>query len=967
MFSAFNSAENMIYNATDVPNLSKVTNMSLMFSGASSFNGDLSGWDVSNVTRMSSMFSGASSFNGDLSVWDVSIVTTMSSMFSGASSFNGDLSDWDVSNVTNMSSMFSRASSFNADLNGWDVSNVTNMSSMFQGVHSFNGDLSGWDVSNVTDMSSMFNEASSFNGDISGWDVSSVTDMGGMFNNLFNANGSSFNGDISGWEVSNVTDMRSMFRAADSFNGDLSGWDVSNVTNMSSMFNEASSFNGDISGWDVSSVTTMNSMFFGAVSFNGDISSWDVSSVTMNGMRWMFLSAESFNGDLSNWDISSVSDMSFMFDNSGLSTENYDKLLLSWAELTLQEDVQLGVSGLEYCQGAEARQYIIDTFNWTFEGDTDLDCVVTPVLISPASNSSQELPVTLQWEPLASEDDQLVVQVALDDGFDEIIVNEIYSYGESITQVTLSDLETNTVYYWRVRKERTYDSNKFSDWMTRQFYVQPDYISLQGDSIDVQEPNYVNIWLHALDANEKGITGLNKDSFELLENGNAISQTESNYQLSKMDEVPYVIKTVMMLDNSLSIGEDNLEFIKEAAKSFIQNMVPNQEVALYVFADGREQLLPFTSDANSLTNSIDNINLTNIPGTDLYSAAIEGLQQWNNDFSLTQITEGMMLLFTDGRDLAGRYTLADVLTARGDKQIYAVGVELDPNDFDEDALRQIGNGGTFIESGFEGLSNRFEDVQESIEQYSNSFYWLNYASASRSSDTELQIKVKDNTNTGADAEIIASFDASDFYAVPRDIIINGSAENPVGVDELSIGGDDTLEVEIETVFSYELEPFTFGISDSAKLRIEPHESKPFVFNFYADGEEGDQLEVVIKDTVQKTLNLQKTLTVHLTERDTPIGTSVEADELPIEFALQQNYPNPFNPTTNIKYDLPEATKIRLQVFDLLGRNVATLVNERKAAGRYSVRFEAGSLASGMYIYRIEAGNFTHTRKLMLIK
>merc|ERR1719473_2219161 len=71
--------------------------MSAMFSGASSFNGDLSSWDVSKVTAMQYMFEGASSFNGDLSSWDVSRVTDMSGMFVAASSFNGNLSSWNVS------------------------------------------------------------------------------------------------------------------------------------------------------------------------------------------------------------------------------------------------------------------------------------------------------------------------------------------------------------------------------------------------------------------------------------------------------------------------------------------------------------------------------------------------------------------------------------------------------------------------------------------------------------------------------------------------------------------------------------------------------------------------------------------------------------------------------------------------------------------------------------------------------
>ena len=85
------------------------------------------------------------------------------------------------------------------------------------------------------------------------------------------------------------------------------------------------------------------------------------------------------------------------------------------------------------------------------------------------------------------------------------------------------------------------------------------------------------------------------------------------------------------------------------------------------------------------------------------------------------------------------------------------------------------------------------------------------------------------------------------------------------------------------------------------------------------------------------------------------------------FYLGQNYPNPFNPSTTIRFRIAESGLVSLKVFDILGREVATLVNEVKPAGNYEVEFDGGELASGIYFYRLKAGGFTQTRKAILLK
>jgi hypothetical protein len=100
----------------------------------------------------------------------------------------------------------------------------------------------------------------------------------------------------------------------------------------------------------------------------------------------------------------------------------------------------------------------------------------------------------------------------------------------------------------------------------------------------------------------------------------------------------------------------------------------------------------------------------------------------------------------------------------------------------------------------------------------------------------------------------------------------------------------------------------------------------------------------------------------VTLTDVRVGT-----ELPSTFKLQQNYPNPFNPSTNIRFSLPAASNVTLKVFNTAGQEVATLVEGYREAGNYEHSFDASQLASGVYYYRLKAGNFIETRKMILTK
>ncbi|GHB72983.1 hypothetical protein GCM10008107_23000 [Psychrosphaera saromensis] len=214
-------------------------------------------------------------------------------------------------------------------------------------------------------------------------DLSHVTDMSEMFYRAY-----SFNSDISQWDVSNVTEMQSMFYDTESFNQDISGWDVSNVTAMDYMFRDAEAFNQDIGGWVVTSVTDMESMFEGATDFNQDLSQWDVSNV--DSMVSMFENAKYFNQDISSWQVKNVRLMDNMFTDAHLSVANYDALLIAWSQQKLKTSVNLNVNSYYSAASSDARDKLVNDFNWTISDKgllpTEADSVSPEVALIGESN-----------------------------------------------------------------------------------------------------------------------------------------------------------------------------------------------------------------------------------------------------------------------------------------------------------------------------------------------------------------------------------------------------------------------------------------------------------------------------------------------------------------------------------------------------------------------------------------------------
>lgn len=321
--------------------------------------GTINGWsfnntgDKSKITNISQwgdllVGSGHRAFTGCTNltvtatdILDTSACTTFFQFFWGCSSLTSvpNINEWDTSSVTSLERTFENCSNFNQSLNGWDTSAVTTLRRCFEGCTNFNSSISDWNTALVSNMSGVFTDCSSYNQALP-------------------------------WNTALVQTFGRMFRGCSSFNQALS-FNTSSATNMGEMFHTCTVFDQDISGWDVSSVTTMNQMFQSATNFNQPIGAWTTSA--LQDTRAMFFLATSFDQDLSNWDVTNLTLTTSgggvgMFQNAGLSTANYDALLIGWEAQAVQNSLNFDAGSSQYTAGGAAeaaRSALIADHFWT--------------------------------------------------------------------------------------------------------------------------------------------------------------------------------------------------------------------------------------------------------------------------------------------------------------------------------------------------------------------------------------------------------------------------------------------------------------------------------------------------------------------------------------------------------------------------------------------------------------------------
>ena len=769
-------------------------------------------------------------------------------------------------------------------------------------------------TSGISSMNSAFifidlgdDQFANFNKDISHWDVSSVTNMYRMFRYTL-----SFNQDIGSWDVSNVSDMSEMFIGAESFNQDIGAWNVSNVTDMSQMFSSAERFNQDIGSWDVGNVTDMSYMFSRAERFNQNIGSWDVSNVT--DMRWMFFGTDAFDQDIGSWNVSNVINMSYMFSStsfiSGVTPFNQD--IGSW-------DVSNVTNMSDMFTGAE--HFNQDIGSWDVSNVTDMTRMFRRAKIFNQDIGNWNVSSVTNME-------------------------DMFNKAETFNQ----DLSN-----WCVDRVSERSGFATDAALNEEFY--PKWGTCPG------RPSNIELQIPIDNAEDIPLT----PSFNWEEATDA-----TNYQLQVFDDSDQIFVDTVVNDVSFELT-DSLQSVQtyhwkvrginddesiignwSATRSFTTILIPppnvilltptnsSSDISLLPTFDWKkshrtdEYLIQISEDDNFNTIFIDSIltqpdfkiskslepDVTYYWRTKAINEAGEG--PWSETWSFTTISGSSSLLFPENG--------SEVNSLRP-KIIWS----------------QTSNA---VKYRFELSSSKnfaFSIIDSSVTD--TSFTPLEKLHNNRKKYWRVKVILENGESAWSE---IWSF--TPFVEEPQSSSLlfpeNGSEVNTLRPEIIwsRTPRADTYRFELTDTQTFAYSIIDSSVTDTTFLPSAKLENgTKYYWRVKASGDGGES-------------EWSETFTFYI-----PFSVSIEHEGVPDKFSLSQNYPNPFNPSTQVNYALPQASYVKLKVINTLGQQVATLVDERKSAGNYSITFNASGLSSGFYFYSIEAGDFRQTKKMLLIK
>ena len=884
------------------------------------------------------------------------------------------------------------------------TSDVTNMASWFNGRYNFNEDISHWDVASVTTMQSMFYNATSntsiFNSDLSKWDVSSVRNFQYTFSGA-----ESFNADISGWDVSKANDMRGMFAHADAFNVDISGWNTRLVSEMNGMFQGANIFNQDIGNWNVSLVINMSGMFFGAGSFNQDLSDWCVPNIDeepssfsqssplsrANKPQWgrcpvRKLTPTEPSNEAINQSITPT--LSWIGDDRAssyeviVSTDNFSTYTINETTTSTSFDI---TSELEY---STDYSWVVRGSNTTGDGDTgpwsDDQSFTTqslpPVELSIPDTTGDEgdtLVIPVITSDLSGKN---ITAIDIDITHDTSMV-EIVSVNRSETifsnVVTVTNLVGNS---YRIGGSSSSEINGSGVLIYIHVFLEKDGTSTlelnstlnEGEVsanstngtitiIDTSPPDAPSLTTPSDGADDiqlsptlewSSVSGATSYSVEISSDNFSSSQTYSTSSTSQeVGPLTYETSYSWRVKSSNENGESGWS----DTRTFTTQVEPVEQITLSSPSDESTGVtltptLSWSEDSNSdsytLQVSTDgfesfvvNESLTETSFTTpeleyntTYSWRVRGTNSsGDGDYSevwtfTTQVEPVEQITLSSPSDESTGVTLTPTLSWSEDSNSdsYTLQVSTD---------------------GFESFV-----VNESLTETSFTTPELEY-------NTTYSWRVR-GTNSSGDGDYSEVWSFTTFSQLQTPTLLNPRN------GQLDVGTVTDFDwSDIENALGYNLEVSTASDMNTIVFKSDTISTSDYIMT---ESLAQNQLHYWRVKALSNN-SMQSSEWSKIQSFGTGVRTNTEYDVVPTDYSLNQNYPNPFNPTTTITYSLPQSGMVKLNVYDITGRFITTLVDGVKGVGTHTVQFEGSSLSSGMYVYTLETDGYRQTRQMMLVK
>ena len=719
-------------------------------------------------------------------------------------------------------------------------------------------------------------------------------------------NASSFNGDIGHWDTSNVTDMQWVFQGASLFDQPIGDWNTDNVTNMFGMFSSASSFNQPIGDWETGKVTNMGFMFSGANEFNQPIGGWDTREVTnmISMFSALFSGQSSFNQPIGNWETGKVTNMDSMFSHAFV----FNQPIGDWDTGSVTD---------MHSMFRNAREFNQPIGGWNTEKVTDM----TSMFVGAEAFNQ---PIN-SWET-----GEVTSMGAMFSG--------AKAFNQPLDNWNTAKVTTmRSMFYGGAEESHAFNQN-LGSWnigsvTDMQFMFDNSAMSVSnydatlagwanGDNI----PSGISLGAWRISYCDADSRNTLIDTYQWTFLGDALAEN--------CDELPLFI-TTWKTDNPGGSGDNQIRI----------PMIGGGYDFIIDWGDGSDETYsndPTEDVQHSLTHTYSD------PGT--YTVSISGdfpriyfinaddrekiltVEQWGDIqwASMERAFNGAVNLnitATDAPDLTAVSSMRQIFNL-------ASSLNADLDNWDTSTITDMymafrravqfnGNIAGWQTGNVTDMANMFIEA----ENFNGDISGWDVGQVATMAGMFRDAKAFNGDISGWNTETVANMNN----------MFRGASDFNRDIGQWATGAVVDMSNMFQNASSFN-QDLTLWCVDS--IASEPS-------NFSANSPLAEENKPVWGTC--------------------PGVTSIEAKAIPVAFSLEQNYPNPFNPSTVIGYQLPVNSEVSIEVYNLLGRRVATLVNERKPAGHHNVTFDASGLSSGVYVYRIRAGEFVKTRKMMLVK